>query len=176
MKLAQFLTGLVVMVYICGLMVFTNLAPAIAAQSSLNKGLEQLPNIQTKAEDVTKADPYSNKPEYGSNQGLNEVQGTADFDKMKRGANGDTLPAVLQVDKAFDQVGDNIKSAKDDTQNSINSNLNKAGNKAGDAANYVKDKAEDVLQSVTGKAADTADSIKDGTKSLINKSANKLRK
>jgi len=169
MKFTQFLTRFAVMICICGVMLFANVVPTIAAQSNLKKGLEQLPNIQIKAEDITKASPYGiDKVINDTNGGLNEVQGTTDFDRMKNGANGDTLPAVRQVEKAIDRVGNKINSAKDDTQNGIGSALNKAG----DTANYVKDKAGDALNSVTEKAGDTAESIKDATKSLVGGNSN----
>jgi uncharacterized protein YoxC len=168
MKFTQFLSRFVILAYICGVMLFGSVLPAVAAQSNLKKGLEQLPNIQTKAEDITKASPYGiDKVIKDTNGGLNEVQGTADFDRMKRGANGDTLPAVRQVEKAIDQVGNKLNSAKDDTQNKIGSALNQVGDKVGDTANYVKDKAGDAMNSVTEKASNTAESIKEGAKSLV---------
>jgi len=158
--LAQFLTRIMVMVYVCGLMVFINIAPAIAGQSSLNKGAQQMPNIQVKAEaaleDAMEAAPYgSNKVQYES-KGLNEVQGTADYDKMQSGANGDTPPAVLELEKSLGKVGDKINSAKDDTQDSVGSVLEQAG----DTASRLKDQAGDALKSMAGKAGDTAKSIK----------------
>jgi L-lactate utilization protein LutB len=140
MKLTQFLTRLVVMVFVCGLMVFGNVVPAIAA-NDIQKGMEQLPNIQTKAEDALK-DATQPRP-YGqekiSTEGLNEVQGTADYNKMYSGANADTPPAIEQVEKALEKVGGKVESAKD--------------------------KAEATINSVNGKAKDIAKSIKDNFKS-----------
>ncbi len=166
MKFAQFFTRLLAIVYICGLMIFGNVNPAIAAQTSNNKIIDQLamPNIQKKAEQVTKRSPYDTNREYAnenaSKQGLNEIQGTADFDKMKRSP--DVVPPVVkQAEKAFDKVGDKMNSTKDDTENNVGSALDKAG----DAANYVKDKAGDVVNSLTGKAEDTIQSIKNKVKS-----------
>jgi hypothetical protein len=162
MKFARFLTRLVVMVFVCGLMAFANVVPAIASQSGLNKGLEQLPNIQTKTDAAAKSGPYSGDKtvpygtdkQYKANQGLNEIQGTADIDKMKRGPKGDKLPIVRQAEKSIDKAGDKINSAKDNTENGVTSVLDKAG----DAANYVKDKAEDAINSLTEKAADATKS------------------
>ncbi len=151
MKFAQFLTRLVVVVFICGLMAFANIVPALASQSNQNKGMEQLPNIQMKTENAAKAGPYpSGKLKSNAKQGLNEIQGTADIDKMKREGNEDTLPAVRQAEKSLDKVGDKINSAKDDTQNGVTSALDKAGN---------------VINSLTEKAVDTVESIKHNTKS-----------
>jgi hypothetical protein len=151
MKFTQFLTRLVVVVFICGLMAFANVVPAIASQSNLNKGMEQLPNIQMKTDNAAKAGSYpSDKLKSNAKQGLNEIQGTADIDKMKREGDEDTLPAVRQAEKAFDKVGDKINSAKDDTQNGVTSAFDKAGN---------------VINSLTEKAVDTVESIKHNTKS-----------
>ena len=137
MKLTQFLNRFVVMVFVCGLMLFGSVVPAIAA-SNINKGMEQLPNIQTKSEEALK-DATAPRP-YGqekiNTEGLNEVQGTADYNKMSRGANGDTPPAIEQVGKALEKVGGKIE-----------------------------DKAEDTINSLNGKAKGMAKSIKDNFKS-----------
>jgi predicted phage tail protein len=144
------------MIVVCGLIAFANIAPAIAADNS--QGMEQLPNIQTKADNAVKSSPYDSNPEYTShdqsNQGLNEIQGTADFDKMKRTSNEDLPPIVNQAEKAFGKAGDKIQSAKDNTLD-----------KAGDTASYVKDKAGDALNSLTEKVSDTAKAIKNKVKS-----------
>jgi vacuolar-type H+-ATPase subunit H len=162
MKFAQFLTRLVVVVFICGLMAFANVVPAIASQNNPNKGLEQLPNIQMKTDNAAKAGPYpSSKLKSNAKQGLNEIQGTADIDKMNRVGDEDTLPAVRQAEKSLDKVGDKINSAKDNTENGVTSALDKAG----DAANYVKDVAGEAINSLAGKAADTAETIKSKAKS-----------
>ena len=160
MKIVQFLKRFVIMVIVCGLISFANITPAIASQESSNPIIDNLPmpNIQKKSEEVLKGSAYDTNPEYTSgdvsNQGLNEVQGTADFDKMKRSPYENTPPVVKQVEKALDKAGDKMNSAKDDTLD-----------KAGEAASYVKDKAGDVLNSLTDKATDTAKAIKDKVKS-----------
>jgi hypothetical protein len=142
-------------------MVFANVNPAIASQRNNNKIIDQMqmPNIQRKAEDVTKRSPYDTNLEYSnkilSKQGLNEIQGTADFNKMKRAPNEVVPPIVSDAEKALDKVGDKINSAKNDTENTVGSALDKAGN----VGNYVKDKAGDVVNSITDKAEDTVKSI-----------------
>jgi hypothetical protein len=162
MKLTQFLNRLLVIVAVLVLVTFVNVLPVSAVQSDSNQIIDNLPmpNIQKKSEDILKTSPYDTNPEYtsgdGSNQGLNEVQGTADFDKMNRSHNEKTPPVVKQVGKALGKVGDKMSSAKDDTQNGIDSALDKAG----DAANFIKDKTGDALNSLTEKASDTAESIK----------------
>jgi ElaB/YqjD/DUF883 family membrane-anchored ribosome-binding protein len=167
MKFTQFFTRLLAIVYICGLMVFANVNPAIAAQTNNNKIIDQLPlpTIQKKAEEITKSNPYDTNMEYTTQnpeaQGLNEIQGTADFDKMKRSPYEKTPPVVRDVEKVLDKAGDKMGSVKDDTQNAVDSAMNNAG----DAANYVKDKAGDVVDSVTDKAGDAVKSIKNKVKS-----------
>lgn len=160
MKIAQFLKRFVLMVVVCGLIAFANVNPAIAAQNARDQITDNLtlPNIQKKAEDAVKGSAYDTNPEYTSdntsNQGLNEIQGTSDFDKMKRSSNENTPPVVKQVGKALDKASDKMHSATDNT-------LDKAGN----AASYVKDKAGNVLNSLTDKATDTAKAIKNKVKS-----------
>jgi hypothetical protein len=160
MKIAQFLKRFVLMVVVCGLIAFANVNPVIAAQNAPDQITDNLtlPNIQKKAEDAVKGSAYDTNPEYTSdntsNQGLNEIQGTSDFDKMKRSSNENTPPVVKQVGKALDKASDKMHSATDNT-------LDKAGN----AASYVKDKAGNVLNSLTDKATDTAKAIKNKVKS-----------
>jgi ElaB/YqjD/DUF883 family membrane-anchored ribosome-binding protein len=158
MKVAQFLKRFVIMVVVCGLISFVNVTPAIASQDNQIIDNLTMPNIQKKAEDALKGSTYDTNQEYtsddGSNQGLNEIQGTADFNKMKRSSNENTPPVVKQVEKAFDKAGDKMNSATDGSLD-----------KAGDAANYVKDKAGDVLNSLTDKASDAAKAIKNKVKS-----------
>ncbi len=156
MKLMQFLNRLLVIVAILGFVTFGNVVPAIAAQSDPNKIIDNLtmPNIQKKAEGVANGSPYDTNPEYTSgdtsNQGLNEIQGTADFDKMKRSPNEKTPPIVKQAEKALSKVGDKMSSATEDTKNSVDTALGKAG---------------DAINSITEKAADAAKSIKNKIKS-----------
>jgi uncharacterized protein YjbJ (UPF0337 family) len=158
MKIAQFLKRFVIMVVACGVIAFANVTPAIASQDNQIIDNLTMPNIQKKAEDALKGSTYDTNQEYtsddGSNQGLNEIQGTADFNKMKRSSNENTPPVVKQVGKALDKAGDQINSATDDTLG-----------KAGDAASYVKDKAGDALNSLTDKASDTAKAITNKVKS-----------
>jgi hypothetical protein len=158
MKVAQFLKRFMIIVVVCGLIAFANVTPAIASQDNQIIDNLTMPNIQKKAEDALKGSTYDTNQEYtsddGSNQGLNEIQGTSDFNKMKRSSNEDTPPVVKQVEKALYKAGDKMSSAKDNTLD-----------KAGDAASSVKDKAGDVLKTLTDKATDTAKAIKNKVKS-----------
>ncbi|NUN66538.1 hypothetical protein HCU40_17675 [Pseudanabaena biceps] len=157
MIFTRFLRQFVVMVFISGLIVFANINPAIAENQS-DQGMQILPNIQTKANNAVKESAYDSNPEYTSSdnspQGLNEIQGASDASKMKRTINEKTPPIVKQVEKAITNTGDQMNSSKDNTLD-----------KAGDATNFVKDNVEKAFDSLTGKAKDTAKSIKDKVKS-----------
>jgi hypothetical protein len=181
MKIIQFLTRLVVMVCVCGLIVFANVSPANAAWGRPDKatqGTEPLPNITAKSEEAA-ISPPSGMKKAKALKGLNEVQGTADIDKMKRDNYGDKLPVVQEAEKVADKVENKIDSAKRNTKKTADSVLDQAS----DVVNDVKNKAGDVLNSLTGKAETTADSVKDTAesvknkaKSLADKSRNNLRR
>ena len=168
MKIVQFLTRLMVMACVCGLIVFTNVSPANASwfgpDKSPTKGTQPLPNITAKSEETAATGP-SGMGKAKALKGLNEVQGTADIDKMKRDSYGDQLPVVKEAEKAIDKAENKISSAKRSTENTASSVLDKAS----DVVNDVKDKAGDALDSLTGKAENTADSVKDTAESVKNK-------
>jgi ElaB/YqjD/DUF883 family membrane-anchored ribosome-binding protein len=148
MKFIQFLSFLMFSALVCGTIAFTNVVPAIASTSNLDAGMKQLPNIQTRADQAVKDTPYDSVEK--SNRGLNEIQGTADFDKMKHDYKGEGIPAASQTEKVVKKVENKIDSAKDDTKNGINSAMDQAGN---------------VVKKVTDNVVDTAKSIKDKIKS-----------
>ncbi len=162
MKITQFLTRLVLIIFVCGLVVFGNISPANAAwgrASSQTKGVVPLPNITDKAEETANSGPSGISSKV--NKGLNEVQGTADFNRMERDNYGDKLPVVREAERAADKVDNKIKSVKEDVENSANSVLDQAS----DVVSDVKDKAGDAFNSITGKAADTAKAVKQKVKS-----------
>ncbi len=182
MKIVQFLTRLVVMVCVCGLVVFANVSPANAGwgspDKSLTKGTEPLPEITIKSDKAAVSGPTGMDKSHAL-KGLNEVQGTADIDKMKRDSYGDQLPVVKEAEKAASRVENKISTAKKSTENTASSVLDKAG----DVVNDVKDKAGDALNSLTGKVENTADSakntaesVKSKAKSLAEKSKNNLKR
>lgn len=182
MKIVQFLTRLVVMVCVCGLIVFTNVSPANAGwgspDKSLTKGAEPLPSITERSDKAVVSGP-SGMDKTKALKGLNEVQGTADIDRMKRDSYGEKLPVVKEAEKAASRVENKISTAKKSTENTASSVLDKAS----DVVNDVKDKAGDALNSITGKAENTADSVKNTAesvkgkaKSLAEKSRNNLRR
>ncbi len=188
MKITQFFTRLVLMVFVCGLVVFANISPANAAwgrASNPTKGTEPLPNITDLTEKAANSSPYEindNPAGINSskvNKGLNEVQGTADIDRMKRDNFGDKLPVVREAEKAADKVDNKLKSVKKDAERAADkvdnklksvkkdaeNNANSALDQASDVVSDIKDKAGDAFNSLTGKAEDTAKSIKRNIKS-----------
>jgi hypothetical protein len=109
---------------VCALMLFSNATPAFSLsnpfasdkadktvqQSSPTQGEEQLKGIEkgaqktiNRSQDLLSGDEVIKK----SNEGLNEVQGAADLDQMKRPSNsqGETIEGILQnkLEKATGQ-------------------------------------------------------------------------
>lgn len=89
MRIIRFLFAMA----ICTLLVFSNVFPAVAAGRSTptkpEEGEATLNRVQERSEDVVKSEPRSMKDvqEDSSGKKLNEVQGEADLDKMKRPEN-----------------------------------------------------------------------------------------
>lgn len=93
----------------CSALLFLGLtmAPSLAVQGSdLTKGTTQMPETMQAAEDVAKSDPMSMEEiEERSKGGLNEVQGSADKDKMYKSNTNKPGPAIVQdVKKAIDKA------------------------------------------------------------------------
>jgi len=84
-----------VAVCVCALLVFSNAFPAYsdpvnptASRTAPEKGEEQLRSIEREAQEAVIETPYSReKTQAKANEGLNEIQGTADIEKMKRPEN-----------------------------------------------------------------------------------------
>ncbi len=84
-----------VAVSVCALLVFSNAFPAYsdpvnptASRTAPEKGEEQLRSIEREAQEAAIETPYSReKTQAKANEGLNEIQGTADIEKMKRPEN-----------------------------------------------------------------------------------------
>jgi len=174
MKIVQFLTRLVFVICACGLIVFANAFPANAAwgrPDKSTKGTEALPNITAKSEEAANSGP-SGIEKAEAMKGLNEVQGTADINKMKRDNYGEQLPVVQEAEKVADKVENKISSAKRNAEKTTNSVLDQANGVVSD----LKNKAGDAFDSLSGKAEDTANSVKDKTKSLVDESRNNLRR
>jgi hypothetical protein len=81
--------------------------PAMAGSSSLTKGTEQLPNIGAAAEQVAeRSTPMGlEEIEARSKNGLNEIQGAADANKMHKADTSKPGPAIAKkIEKAFDKI------------------------------------------------------------------------
>jgi hypothetical protein len=83
------------------MLIFSSASPALAARSNPDQGTVQLDQITQKSEETADTpaelmNPIEKPPEGG----LNEVQGTADRDKMYR-SKDTRLPVVKQVEEAL---------------------------------------------------------------------------
>lgn len=90
-RLAQSFRTILV-AFTCAILIFSNAFPALAggqtAPSKLTKGEAPLNNIIDKSEDVIQNGiPSLEQVQKEANKGLNEVQGSADMDKMNRPSN-----------------------------------------------------------------------------------------
>ncbi|MBD2439044.1 hypothetical protein [Nostoc sp. FACHB-110] len=87
-----------IVAFTCALMLFTNAFPAFAIDSYQSKPTEattQLLETQKKTDEISRsAPPGRAKVQEESNKGLNEVQGDADIDKMKRPGNSQSATSV----------------------------------------------------------------------------------
>ncbi|MGL5510834.1 MAG: hypothetical protein ACRDB1_14525 [Microcoleaceae cyanobacterium] len=159
------LTRVAVVLFVFGFFLFSNVPIALAAwgNNNLDKSVETLPNIEEKAEKATKSSPYDlNQYETKSNQGLNEIQGTSDRDKMNRSDN--TLPIVNDVEKnlknAQISAANGVDSTLDKAGNAVDSNVKKAGKAIDSLTKKVGDKADSIKSEVDKKAANATDSMK----------------
>ena len=93
----------------CALLLFSNAFPASAdpvnptsGKSSLQQGEANLQSIEKEAQKAVLKDPYSQKETTDkANQGLNEIQGAADFDQMNRPDNSQDAISVEDKSKNF---------------------------------------------------------------------------
>jgi hypothetical protein len=89
---------------LCAVLFFASSFPAIAGKSASTKGTVQLDKIEQKTQEAIDSPATSLKTiEERSKGSLNEVQGTADRDKMIR-SNDTELPVVKQAEKALDKM------------------------------------------------------------------------
>jgi len=90
------------------LLIFSSSFPALAAKSSpLTKGTVQLDKIEQKTQEAIDSPTTSLKEiEKKGDGGINEIQGTADREKMIR-SKGTELPIVKQTEKALDKMDKN---------------------------------------------------------------------
>ncbi|OUL35471.1 hypothetical protein BV372_11290 [Nostoc sp. T09] len=84
--------------FTCALLLLSNAVPAFAIdsyQSNPEEATTQLLDIQRKTDEVERsAPPGLDKVQKESNKGLNEVQGDADIDQMKRPDNTKAAESV----------------------------------------------------------------------------------
>ncbi len=91
----------------CALMFVSNAFPAFAVMSSPTKGQEQLLGIEKEAQKAVLKDPMSmQETQKKANEGINEVQGSADSEKMKNPSNTKATSFEQQVKKAVTKIKD----------------------------------------------------------------------
>ena len=81
--------------------------PSMAGSSSVTKGVEQLPKIDEAAANVAeRSSPMGiDEIEARNEGGLNEIQGSADADKMHKADTSNPGPAISKkIEKAFDKL------------------------------------------------------------------------
>lgn len=90
---------------LAAVLVFTSGLSALAAQSDVHKGTDQLPEIEEKSKEALESPPMSLKDVEERSQGsLNEVQpDAADRDKMYR-SNDAKPPVIKQAERAIDKL------------------------------------------------------------------------
>jgi hypothetical protein len=97
--------------FACSLLLLSHALPAMAIsanKSALTDGTAQLSNIEKKSQDAANSGLLNGKQvQKEANQGINEIQGAADADKMNRPSNSQDAVTVLdQVKGAFENVTD----------------------------------------------------------------------
>jgi hypothetical protein len=94
-----------VIAFTCALIFLSSTIPAFAIESYQSEPTEattQLLETQRKTDEVAKSPPPTLKEvQKKSNEGLNEVQGAADIDKMKRPENSQSATSVEDEVKSF---------------------------------------------------------------------------
>jgi hypothetical protein len=98
-----------ILVSICAVFVFTNAVPVFAIESYQSKPKEattQLLETQRLTDEVSRSAPTGLKAtQERANKGINEVQGDADTDKMKRPENSKSAVTVKdEVKNVLDKV------------------------------------------------------------------------
>lgn len=100
--------------FACALVLFVNATPALAigsTQSNPAEGETRLDEIFEKSEDMLKSDNAldADKVRQQANQGINEIQGSADVQQMNRPSNSQRATSAAEevqqaVGKAMDKV------------------------------------------------------------------------
>ncbi|MGG6296267.1 hypothetical protein ACQ4M4_17900 [Leptolyngbya sp. AN02str] len=98
-----------VLTALCALMVFSNMAPAMAYgsdRSALDEGEAPINDIYRKSEEALRKEPRSMKElQNEAQKGINEVQGDADVNQMQRDDNSKQATTVKdRVEDALDNI------------------------------------------------------------------------
>jgi hypothetical protein len=107
MSFRSLLSMFTVFVASAALILCLAVTPSMAGSSKVTKGTEQLPKIDAAAEKVAeRSSPMGlNEIEARSKDGLNEIQGSLDANKMHKADTSKPGPAIAEkVGKAIDQV------------------------------------------------------------------------
>ncbi|HIK03306.1 MAG TPA: hypothetical protein IGS40_01105 [Trichormus sp. M33_DOE_039] len=95
----------VIIAFTCALLLLSSTIPAFAIESYQSEPTEattQLLETQRRTDEVAKSPPPTLKEvQKKSNEGLNEVQGAADIDQMKRPENSQSATSVEDEVKSF---------------------------------------------------------------------------
>jgi hypothetical protein len=107
MSLRPLLSMFTVLVISAALILGFAVTPTMAGSSSVTKGTEQLPKIDDAAAQVAEhSSPMGlEEIEARSKGGLNEIQGSADANKMHKADTSKPGPAIAEkIDKALEKV------------------------------------------------------------------------
>ncbi len=101
----QLASRLLFVAFTCAFLFLTTTFPALAIssyQSDLKEGTTQLLETQRQTDKATKAPPLGLKEtQEKTKRGINEVQGDADIDKMKRPENSKSATSVPEEVEGF---------------------------------------------------------------------------
>lgn len=108
LRLVRFLMS----VCVCTVLVFSHAFPAYSApvnptgsQTAPAEGETQLRSIEREAQEAVLKDPYSReKTQTKANEGLNEIQGSADADKMSRPENAQATSVEDKLKNVLEKV------------------------------------------------------------------------
>lgn len=108
------LTQTLAIIFICTLLLFSNVLPANAAsanttqaKSDSTEGSVRLDNVQKKSEEALRHPPLDMQSvQDESNQGLNEIQGAADVQDMNRPSNSQR---ATSIEEKAEQILEKVK-------------------------------------------------------------------
>lgn len=91
-----------IIAFTCAILFFANAFPAVAATSDPREGEVGLKSIQAETDTVAKEAPLGLKEtQKKAEEGINEVQGAADKEKMKTPENADATSFEEQVKEGY---------------------------------------------------------------------------